>query len=324
MTNSKEKKQDLENNVTQQVLEISKSVLQDIFNRKKLPWPDLYAESFWDLAYLKKYDDLLLEKSSDQCVTNEQQEYFVKQAELILSDFLESVDLLNEATCTCSEEISEPVKALINRAKTDSVLAEDLKKIILYSRKLESSLEDTKKRLENNALRISELKQEIRLDDLTMTFNRKAMIADLNKEIEQAKRYGHPLSILMADIDHFKKINDEYGHQIGDLILVNISKIMKDCIRQADSLYRYGGEEFLVTLPHIDIEGARKMSKRLCRMIESYSFVLRKGTLRLSVTVSIGITQMKDNEISISSFIERADDAMYVAKKNGRNQVAWF
>lgn len=155
-------------------------------------------------------------------------------------------------------------------------------------------------------------------DALTFLPNRKRIISDLQHEVMFADRYGTPLAISMLDIDHFKKINDTYGHVVGDDVLRKLAMELRDHIRHPDSIGRYGGEEFLVVLPHSTINAAAEQAERLCRHVQSLH--LRSGENEIALTISIGIAQYKIHNEDWQQFLSRADNALYQAKNNGRNQ----
>lgn len=155
-------------------------------------------------------------------------------------------------------------------------------------------------------------------DALTFLPNRKKIISSLQDEVMFADRYGTPLAISMLDIDHFKKINDTYGHMTGDDVLRKLAMEFREHIRHPDSIGRYGGEEFLVILPHSTIQAAAEQAERLCRHVKSLH--IESGETKISLTVSIGIAQYKIHEEDWQQFLSRADNALYQAKNNGRNQ----
>ena len=155
-------------------------------------------------------------------------------------------------------------------------------------------------------------------DALTFLPNRKKIVSSLQHEVMFADRYGTPLAISMLDIDHFKRINDTYGHMTGDDVLRKIAMEFREHIRHPDSIGRYGGEEFLVILPHSTIQAAVEQSERLCKHVRS--LCIESGDNQILLTVSIGIAQYKIHEEDWQQFLSRADNALYQAKNNGRNQ----
>ena len=161
-------------------------------------------------------------------------------------------------------------------------------------------------------------------DKLTGCFNRTYMDEYLAKEVTRATRYHRPVSLIMADIDHFKRVNDTYGHQAGDLILINfVSSVRKGLRKNVDWIARYGGEEFLMVLPETDLKSAVLTAERL-REIVSKS-VTEYGKHVISITASFGVAgyepSSKNPEIPYEAIINRADSALYQAKNEGRNRV---
>lgn len=145
----------------------------------------------------------------------------------------------------------------------------------------------------------------------------------LIEEINRANRLSRPLSVIMADIDHFKKLNDAHGHQAGDMVLINVAKIIRESIRQNDVPSRYGGEEFSVILPGTEIHEALVVAERIRQNIEKSSVLYDSRELR--ATISIGVTQYDpDLDKSKNTLIERADKALYMSKRNGRNLVSFL
>lgn len=156
-------------------------------------------------------------------------------------------------------------------------------------------------------------------DELTQIHNRRSIFAILKQEMERAKRHNRPLSIVCFDIDHFKKINDTYGHQIGDRVLTLVTAIASEALRSEDSIGRIGGEEYLVILPETDIASAKLAAERLRRIIAQYDY--SDIDAKINVTVSLGVTQYLGAEDRLEDAYQRTDDALYSAKADGRNQV---
>ena len=152
-------------------------------------------------------------------------------------------------------------------------------------------------------------------DSLTQAYNRTKFESILNSELERSKRYNHPLSMILFDIDHFKVANDTYGHVAGDYVLKTLTQIVTKNLRATDSLARWGGEEFIILTPGTGINNAQVLAERIRKTIERYKFD-DVG----KVTISSGVTEFTLNDIK-DSFIKRADDTMYKAKKKGRNRV---
>jgi len=154
-------------------------------------------------------------------------------------------------------------------------------------------------------------------DPLTNLYNRDYMSEFLTKKIKEAKRYKFPLSVAMIDIDFFKKINDTYGHLLGDCILKELSNLLQKTFRDSDLVCRYGGEEFFIILPFADIKNGCKKLESFRKEIENNSFCQKQ---HIKFTISIGVYQLEEND-ELKDLIEKADKRLYKAKANGRNQV---
>ena len=155
-------------------------------------------------------------------------------------------------------------------------------------------------------------------DSLTGLFNRRYFESEIDREFKKTQRYGHPTSCLMIDIDHFKEINDEYGHSIGDQTLKEISLAIKNCLREIDVLGRWGGEEFVVLLPQADKEGAFKAASRILSSVAACQL----SSCPKQVTISIGLASIPDHSIDNSEkLIDASDQALYKAKAKGRNRI---
>ena len=160
-----------------------------------------------------------------------------------------------------------------------------------------------------------ELKRLATTDKLTGAYNRTKFKEIIGREIERVKRYNQPLSIMIFDIDHFKDVNDRYGHSAGDYVLKTIADIVRENIRKIDYFVRWGGEEFMIISSETNLNEAYVLAERIRETIESYIFE-DNG----KVTISLGVTEFKENDTE-DNLIKRADGAMYEAKKKGRNQV---
>ena len=181
------------------------------------------------------------------------------------------------------------------------------------------NIQDLKKT--EDALRQSEEKyRELSItDDLTRLFNSRHFHAQLKSEVRRASRYSHPLSLLLMDVDNFKRYNDTYGHPEGDVVLSGLGKVIRRALRDTDSGYRYGGEEFTVILPETRGEEALVVAERIRRGFEMEPSTPRSDKA-VPVTVSIGVSQYRTDE-ETEAFIKRADEAMYRAKEQGKNQI---
>lgn len=152
-------------------------------------------------------------------------------------------------------------------------------------------------------------------DHLTDLYNRHYLMDTAQSKVSQASRHGHPVSLLMIDVDHFKQINDNHGHDVGDNVLKSIAKLLKKNSRTGDIAARFGGEEFLLLLDHCDLKSAEAKAENLRRELES----LKPEDIQ--ITASFGVAELKNYHEKFKGVLKRADEAVYAAKENGRNCV---
>lgn len=156
-------------------------------------------------------------------------------------------------------------------------------------------------------------------DSLTGIANRRALFEALKKEYVRAQRYAYPLSVLMLDLDHFKQVNDRFGHATGDAVLREFVEILRPEIRDSDYFVRMGGEEFSILLPECSLTSARQLAERLCQTVAAHTFDSPEGNF--SVTVSIGVATITEIDVTPDLLLKRADQCLYAAKSEGRNRV---
>ena len=161
-------------------------------------------------------------------------------------------------------------------------------------------------------------------DALTGAFNHREIMARAHKELARSKRSNEegemsPLGLIMLDVDHFKKVNDSFGHPVGDEVLKELVRRCEPCLRTYDLLGRYGGEEFLVLLPETSLLGAHSTAQRILTTVGGKPF--RVAGRDLQITVSLGVAETQVEETSIELALKRADDGLYVAKREGRNRI---
>jgi diguanylate cyclase (GGDEF)-like protein len=165
-----------------------------------------------------------------------------------------------------------------------------------------------------------ELVRQAHTDHLTGFNNRGFFMQQAERELQRAIRYGSALSIFMMDVDHFKKINDTYGHKIGDLVLQKLAEVCLNTLRMVDIIGRIGGEEFAILLPETPEQEAIRVAERLRQAISNAKIPLGYG-LPLSITVSIGVTSLTSKDDNIDVLLSVADKALYEAKNAGRNCI---
>lgn len=175
---------------------------------------------------------------------------------------------------------------------------------------------------------ISEARQQIEtmaiMDELTGLFNRRHIMTRFVEEFTRTQRLSKDLGCIMIDIDNFKQINDRHGHLVGDELLREVARVIKQSVRTYDIVGRYGGEEFLVILPDTDRDDAKSLAERIRKNVRGEPERAPGISLQYEVTVSLGVACMREQDASIDDIIKRADDNLYEAKKNGRDRVIYY
>ena len=204
-------------------------------------------------------------------------------------------------------------------SKTKQALTQELASLKERITELEQS-ESERKRIEE-ALRDSEKRyRELSIvDDLTQLYNSRYFYQQLKMEIDRVDRYGQSLTLLLLDLDDFKRFNDAYGHIEGDQVLWRLGQVVKRCLRQTDSAYRYGGEEFTILLPMTTSAAGAVTAERIRTEFKKEHFSPAPGQ-DVHVTVSIGVAQCRTKE-EMKTFVHRVDQLMYQGKRNGKDRV---
>ena len=157
------------------------------------------------------------------------------------------------------------------------------------------------------------------VDGLTQIHNKRYLFESLERECIRARRHARDLSVVMFDIDFFKKINDQYGHLAGDHVLRELARIVQERTRRDEVFARYGGEEFTIVLPETSLEGATALAQTIRERVEAHEFVFQSE--RIPMTISLGCAKLDANDRSAQDLIQRADEKLYEAKRLGRNRV---
>lgn len=199
---------------------------------------------------------------------------------------------------------------MLQRRRSEFVVLEEE---MTLNRQLKQEI-DRRKALEN------QLRTMADTDPLTSTFNRRYFTKAAETEVKKSLRYGHDLSLMILDLDHFKQVNDRFGHARGDAVLQTVVEVVQDELREVDVLARLGGEEFGVLLPNTNLEAAHTAAERIRRAIEGFEQPLPGKYQR--VTVSIGVAQLRESDGGLDQLYKRTDDALYSAKQHGRNRTA--
>jgi diguanylate cyclase (GGDEF)-like protein len=195
------------------------------------------------------------------------------------------------------------------------IINEMTKELKQYHDRLEYTVSDLQMEMTERKLAIEELEQLAITDPLTSVFNRRKFNELLEYEVERNQRYQAGLSLIMCDIDHFKQINDKFGHAVGDEALKTFSDKITESIREVDIFARWGGEEFMILMPNVNIDNAYSVAEKLRKTIE-HTNIKQIDEL----TASFGVTHFNEGD-TVESFVKRVDEALYKAKQNGRNTV---
>jgi diguanylate cyclase (GGDEF)-like protein/PAS domain S-box-containing protein len=188
-----------------------------------------------------------------------------------------------------------------------------------YQQRLEETNRQLQEQLQENVALHALLTEQTLRDPLTGLHNRRYLEETLPRELSRAKRVGYPMALIMVDLDHFKRVNDTYGHPTGDAVLRAMASILLHGAREGDIICRFGGEEFLVALPNMTIERAQTRAKAWQTALGSAS--IQHGAFSVQITLSAGISAFPDNGADVETLLHRADEALYRAKANGRNRV---
>ena len=219
------------------------------------------------------------------------------------SDALDKADSITDMVGLVKEVIQETAQ-----------MSQSTEQMVTHLTTMQGEIQDLRQQLANKDT-------EANTDQLTGLLNRRGMEKSLLHVIQQAKSNGHPLSVILIDIDHFKKINDTHGHLVGDNVLQIVAHTIRDGIKGQDIAVRYGGEEFVVLLPNTPLAGGVALADKIRTLFENQTWRTRTtGQAIGKITISAGVAVYKPNE-DPSAIIRRADEALYASKNNGRNQV---
>lgn len=244
------------------------------------------------------------------------------QTKMVASgDFTQRVEFMGEFSKSFNTmviQLDQTLQALVHKETELSRANEDLLKEIAIRKQTEATIRESEE-----AMRLLAI-----TDSLTGIFNRRHFNKLAEEEVGRALRYTRPLSVIMLDIDFFKRINDTFGHSIGDMVLEKVAIITKNTVRAADIPARYGGEEFIILLPETPAAEAANLAERLRRQIEDTTFITEKSSTR--VTASFGVndsfkkTGAKSTERILAELVTNADQALYASKNGGRNRVTIY
>lgn len=285
-----------------------------------ISWNHAFEEIKNSSASINKLENIFSEKDRSLVISklafashdNWIAEVVLNEASLVICDctlipMANGNSLFIAETVDSDPAVQQTIERLNRQVKMFKVESESAKKIA------------RNKQIEMESVMI-QAREVAQIDALTFLFNRRMIVRELQDEVLRAERYNNMLSISIIDVDKFKLVNDTYGHPVGDEVLKQVACQLRDHIRHPDTVGRYGGEEFLILLPNSDAKAATEQAVRLGKEIREMVVTIKEN--KLKVTVSIGIAQFKAGVDTWDTLLNRADNAMYEAKNNGRDR--WF
>jgi diguanylate cyclase (GGDEF)-like protein len=225
-----------------------------------------------------------------------------------------------------TQNLAEARTQLEERAEELARQREVALSLMLDAQDAREEAETANRQLYAQLLEIQSLQEKLHeqaiRDPLTGCFNRRFLIESIMREFSRAQREGYPISLLMLDVDHFKRVNDTYGHQTGDIVLQHLGELLRSTTRQADISARYGGEEFVQVYPNMSLENAIERAEIIRAAFSTFSIphVQMSGPL----TISIGVASFPEHGLIYEEVLEHADKALYQAKNTGRNRVVSY
>ena len=270
-----------------------------------------------------KLEELFSQSDRDQILSrlgSNAEEHWV--AKLPIPEIEEDFDIYCD--CLLIPASEERVLFIAEEVNSDSAFQGIVERLNRRVKLFQIESEVTKRIARNKQIEMEAVMvqaQEIaEIDALTFLLNRRMIVKKLQGEVVRAERYNSLLSISVVDVDHFKVVNDTYGHSTGDEVLRQVASQLQDHIRHPDIVGRYGGEEFLILLPSSDANAAAEQAQRLCKHMRELVVPINHGGQTIKITVSIGIAQFQNGTDTWETLLNRADNAMYEAKNKGRDR----
>ncbi len=299
------------------IKEVGDSAFKRLNDLNIPPYPKYYQDSFKEFLKDKKNKEIeaLVKKNSYliEPIVENQDSKIVDNCYYIAKESIKEFSKTNEHIKKSSIDLSKITKDLEDLDNTKL-----LESFNDFHKNLLKTLKEADSTIVKLQEEILELEKESNIDPLTKLYNKRALLKDLETILEFGKDKKLDLTLIIFDLDDFKKINDTYGHIAGDKTLIYISKVFKSSLRSEVKTYRFGGEEFVVILNRIDINEAQKIANRILKTISDSKLIYKNSTI--NITMSGGLTEHQQND-TIDSIIDRADQALYEAKNSGKNRV---
>jgi diguanylate cyclase (GGDEF)-like protein len=305
------------------ISEIARQSLKQLIKEQKPAVPPLYEKAFYRTAISMGNSDLV-DHLMAKMPTGQAATVLIEKLAFMMNGLDENMKYYRQGIDVHSEQISDhqvKIKKLVAPETWDE-LEKHLTGVLEANDQMKQRVVEAEQRIQEQENNVSQLQHKIRFDPLTGALNRYALDEDISAEFSRSKRYIRPLSIVMADIDYFKKINDTYGHAAGDEVLKAFVMLVRKSLRDVDNVYRYGGEEFVIVLPETPGAGGVIAAERLRKNIEKHTLKHKTdSSLQILITASFGVASYTDGDPNYHSIIDRADAALYRAKNSGRNRV---
>ncbi len=313
-------------NLSKDIAEIARYVLKNIVASKRLPTPLVYKNEFIDAARNLKKDRVLKYIFEDEKTFEQQFSAVLSEARGVLSSIQLSITFFEEENRDILDMLERSVQAIradFEERCPDASIASLLKEIEALrktNRQLMESLAETKKDLLEKEDALRDLEYRSQLDPLTQLLSRRSWEKYLKQEFERSRRYGNIFSVILVDIDHFKRFNDFYGYHVGDVILTKFSNLLKETVRNIDAVFRYGGEKFAILLPETPVDKALIVARHILETLNTTPITYEERNLELKVTASFGVADSRGKETP-ETIVEAADQALYLGKCSGRNCI---
>ncbi len=306
------------------VSEIARSALKSLISESKPAIPPYYEHAFYKKAEEMGETELISQISAALPV-GQKVALMVESVAVIIANLSSEIETYKSGIDQHSGQIEKKQDLLQQMLPQQAwlLLKNHLDDLQQANRQMRTRLEITENKLSEQEKSVVRLQRENRRDPLTGTMNRLAMEEDLANEFSRAQRQRRSFGLIMADIDHFKMINDTYGHAVGDEVLKAFVVILRKTAPDEAVIYRYGGEEFLILLPEADGESVHGTAELMRKAIAANVLKHRENaSIKVRITASFGVTiSSSDDDSSYREVIKRADQALYEAKNSGRNRV---
>lgn len=283
---------------------------------------DSYSGTLTEEVCVKIYKKHLNNPETDEAVRR-----ISEQVQASIGELAEILGTMRTATTEYGETLDNTSEKIRKIGSIDELgvvvtaIVKDTRKMVQKNQELELQLVNSARQVTELRNNLDNIRKEVLTDSLTGLSNRKAFDEQIQERVSESSRINSPLVVMLLDIDHFKRFNDNFGHQVGDQVLRLVARTLTDNVKGRDIAARYGGEEFGILLPDTPLAAGLKVAESLRRSVETREIINKATNKSLGrITMSIGVAEYVDGE-SISDLVSRADSALYRAKKAGRNKV---